>query len=141
MRRLALASAARQCSFYHILKCWPFILRLEDGNNCNGSYIGMSEDVQQDTDHLNDTQRKSLVRMSSMAWWDQVRHDLSVNIPRQTIQGYLDSISSLSIKTIKSKVILAVYSYRYLQSKLMFNLSHASMVKIQYSSKWVNPLY
>ena len=42
----------------------------------------MSEDVQQDTDHLNDTQRKSLVRMSSMPWWDLVRHDLTVNITR-----------------------------------------------------------
>ena len=53
-------------------------------------------------------------------------------------KGYLDSISSLAFKTSKTKLYShAVYSSRYLQSKLMFNLSHASMVKIQYSSKLV----
>ena len=28
------------------------------------------------------------------------------------------------------------HSSRYLQSKLMFGLSHASMIKVQYISKW-----
>ena len=35
----------------------------------------------------------------------------------------------------------AFHSYRYLQSKWMFDLSHALMIKVQYMSKWHNPLY
>ena len=63
-------------------------------------------------------------------------------ILRKTIEGYLYLISFLTFNTIKPKLnIHAVLSSRYLQSKLMFNLNHASMVKTQYSSKWFNPYF
>ena len=59
-----------------------------------------------------------------------------------SIEGLSDSIKSLTFNTIKTKRNMhAVHSSRYLKSKLMFNLSRASMVKIGYSSKCVNPLY
>ena len=35
----------------------------------------------------------------------------------------------------------AFHNSRYLQSKWMFDLSYASMIKVQYMSKWCNPLY
>ena len=61
---------------------------------------------------------------------------------QKTIEGYLDSISTLIFNTIITKLnIHAVHSSRYLQSKFMFDLSHASMVKILYIPKWVNPQY
>ena len=64
------------------------------------------------------------------------------NILRKTIEGYLDSVPSLTFNTIKTKLIMhAFHSSRYLQSKWMFVLSHASMINVQYMSKWCNPLY
>ena len=40
------------------------------------------------------------------------------NILRKTIEGYLDSIPSLTFNTIKTKLIMhAFHSSRYLQSK------------------------
>ena len=60
----------------------------------------------------------------------------------KTIKGYLDSVPSLTFNTIKTKLIMHVFhSSRYLQSKGMFDLSHASMIKVQYMSKWYNILY
>ena len=57
-------------------------------------------------------------------------------ILRKTIEGYLDSDPSLIINTIKTKLIMhACQSSRYLQPKLMFDLSHTSMIKVQYMSK------
>ena len=57
-------------------------------------------------------------------------------ILRTKIERYLDSISSLTFNTIKTKLnIHAVHNSNYLQLKLTFTLSHASMVKIQYSHK------
>ena len=48
--------------------------------------------------------------------------DFSVHL-NITIEGYLDSISSLAFNTIKIKLdIHAVHSSRYLQSRVMFNL-------------------
>ena len=35
----------------------------------------------------------------------------------------------------------AFKSFWYLRSKRMFDLSHASMIKVQYSFKLCNPLY
>ena len=64
-----------------------------------------------------------------------------VNILRKTIEGYSDSISSQTFNTKKAKLnIHAVHDSRYFQSKLKLNLSHASMVKLQYCSKWLAPL-
>ena len=55
---------------------------------------------------------------------------------------YLDSISSLTFNTIKTKLKLhADHSSRYLKLKFMFYLKHAAIIKIQYSSKWLNPIY
>ena len=56
-------------------------------------------------------------------------------IYRNTIEGFLDSVPSLTtFNAIKTKLIMhALYSSRYLQSKWMLNVSHASMVKVQYS--------
>ena len=66
----------------------------------------------------------------------------SGNILRKTIEGYSDSFPSLTFNTIKTKLIMhAFHSSRYLQSKWMFDLSHASMIKVQYMSEWSNPLY
>ena len=40
------------------------------------------------------------------------------NIHRKTIEGYLDSVSSLTFNTIQTKLIMhAFHSSRYLQSK------------------------
>ena len=51
------------------------------------------------------------------------------NILRKTIEGYLDSVPSLSLNTIKTLLIMyAFHSSRLLQSKLMIYFSHASMV-------------
>ena len=48
-------------------------------------------------------------------------------ILRKTIEGYLDSILSLSFNTIKTKLDMHVFnSFIYPQSKWMFNLSHFS---------------
>ena len=47
-------------------------------------------------------------------------------ILRKTIEGYLDSVQSLTFKTIKAKLIMhAFHSSRYLQSKWMLYISHA----------------
>ena len=75
------------------------------------------------------------------------RHYIRVtwqNILRKTIEGHLDSVQSLTFNTIKTELIMqAFHSSRYLQSKWMFDLSHASMIKVKsmYMSKWCNPLY
>ena len=67
---------------------------------------------------------------------------VNLTILRKTIEGYLDSVPSLTFNTIKTKPIMhAFHSYRYLQSNLVFNLSYASIIKVQYRSKWCNPLY
>ena len=51
-------------------------------------------------------------------------------ILRKTIEGYLDSVPFLTFNTIKNKLIMhAFHSSRYLQSKRMFDISHASMIK------------
>ena len=62
---------------------------------------------------------------------------------KKTVEGYSDSIPSLTFNTILTNLNIHAFcsSSRYLQSKCMFNLSHASMVKVQYSSKRGNPLY
>ena len=63
-------------------------------------------------------------------------------ILRKTIEGYLDTVPFLTFNTIKTKLIMhAFHSSRYLQLKLMFALSHASMIEVQYISKWCIPLY
>ena len=60
----------------------------------------------------------------------------------KTIEGYLDFITSLKFNTIYTDLNMhAFHSSRYLQSKCMFNLNHAPMVKVQYSSIWFNHLY
>ena len=61
---------------------------------------------------------------------------LNQNILKKTTEGYLDSILFLTFKTIIIKKVHAVHSSRYLQSKLMFRLSHTLMVNIQCISKW-----
>ena len=54
---------------------------------------------------------------------------------QKTIEGYLDSVQSLTFNTIKTLLIMhAFHSSRYLQSKEIFDLSHASMIKVQYMS-------
>ena len=51
------------------------------------------------------------------------------NILRKTIEGYLDSVPSLTFNAIKTLLIMhAFQSSRILQSKLMFYFTHASMV-------------
>ena len=61
-------------------------------------------------------------------------------ILRKTIEGYLDSFPSLTFNTINTKLIMhAFHSSSYLQPKWTFDLSHASMIKVQY--KWYNPIY
>ena len=63
-------------------------------------------------------------------------------ILRKTIEGYPDSVPSLTSNTIKTLLNMHVFhSSRHLQSKLMLYFSHASMVQVQYKSKWFNPLY
>ena len=50
-------------------------------------------------------------------------------ILRKTIEGYLDSVLSLTSNTIKTLLIMhAFHSSRHLQSKWMLYFSHASMV-------------
>ena len=50
-------------------------------------------------------------------------------ILRKTIEGYLDSVSSLTFNTIKTLLIMHVFhSSRHLQSKRMLYFSHVSMV-------------
>ena len=50
-------------------------------------------------------------------------------ILRKTIEGYLDSVLSLTSNTIKTLLIMHVFhSSRHLQSKRMLYFSHASMV-------------
>ena len=57
------------------------------------------------------------------------------NILRKTIEGYLDSVPSLTFNTIKNKIIMhAFHSSIYLQSKWMLHFSHATMVLVQYKS-------
>ena len=68
--------------------------------------------------------------------------NMVANILRKTIEGYLGSVPSLTFNTIKNLLIMyAFQSSRHLQSKWMLYFSHASMVQIQYTSKWFNPLY
>ena len=51
------------------------------------------------------------------------------SILRKTIEGYLESVPSLTFKTIKTKLIIhAFHSSIYLQSKWMLYFSHATMV-------------
>ena len=51
------------------------------------------------------------------------------NILRKTIEGYLESVSSLTFNTMKTLLIMHVFhSSRHLQSKWMLYFSHASMV-------------
>ena len=51
-----------------------------------------------------------------------------LNMLGKTIEGYLDSVPSLTFNTIKTKLIMHAFrSSRYLQLKWMFDLSHASM--------------
>ena len=51
------------------------------------------------------------------------------NILRKTIEGYLDSVPSLTSNTIKTLLIMnSFHSSRYLQSNWMLYFSHASMV-------------
>ena len=70
------------------------------------------------------------------------RFTLYLKLYRKTIEGYLDSVPTLTFNTIKTKLIMnAFHSSRYLQSKWMFDLCHESMIKVQYMSKWCNPLY
>ena len=65
----------------------------------------------------------------------------SYYILRKTIEGYLDSVPSLTSNTIKTLLIMHVFhSTKYLQSKWMIYISHASMVSVQCKSKWFNPL-
>ena len=69
---------------------------------------------------------------------DQSKHDNSKhhNILRKTIERYLDSVPSLIFNTIKTKLYIhAFHNSRYLQSKRMFDLSYASMIKVQYMPK------
>ena len=49
---------------------------------------------------------------------------------RKTIEGYLDSVPSLTFKTMKKTLLImhAFHSSRHLQSKWMLYFSHASMV-------------
>ena len=61
------------------------------------------------------------------------------HILRKTIEGYLDSVPSLTFNTIKTKLSMhAFHCSRYLKSKWMFDFSHASIIKVQYMSKWWN---
>ena len=54
-------------------------------------------------------------------------------ILRKTIEGYLDSVPSLTFNTIKTLSIMhAFHSSRHLQSKWMLYFSHVSMVQVQY---------
>ena len=56
-----------------------------------------------------------------------------VNILRKTIEGYLDSVPSLTFNTIKTLLIMhAFHSSRHLQSKWMLYFSHVLMVQVQY---------
>ena len=55
------------------------------------------------------------------------------DILRKIIEGYLDSVQSLTFNAIKTKYVCILL-------KWMFNLSQALMVKVQYMSKWFNPL-
>ena len=51
------------------------------------------------------------------------------NILRKTIEGYLDSVPSLTSNIIKTLLIIhAFHSSRHLQSKWMLYFSHVSMV-------------
>ena len=54
-------------------------------------------------------------------------------ILRKTIEGYLDSVPSLTFNTIKTLLIMhAFHISRHLQSKWMLYFSHVSMVQVQY---------
>ena len=84
------------------------------------------------------------LRMSSLSWYLTVKvlHFVLYDILRKTIEGYFDSVPSLTFNAIKTKLIMhAFYSSKYLQSKSMFDFSYASMINVQYMSKWSNPLY
>ena len=49
-------------------------------------------------------------------------------ILRKTIEGYLDSVPSLTFNTIKTLLVMhAFHSSRHLQSKWMLYFSHASV--------------
>ena len=48
-------------------------------NGCNGSYIDMKESIKRNLNHINSTQRKNLIRMSSMSWWDNVSSEFFVS--------------------------------------------------------------
>ena len=63
-------------------------------------------------------------------------------ILRKRIYGYLDLVSSLIFNAIKLNLLCM---YNIVQDicaiKMDVNLSHASIVKVQYSSKLINLLY
>ena len=50
----------------------------------------MKEDISSDMDHINSTQRKNLIRISSMQWWD------NVSSIRSYVLAYLGSGASCS---------------------------------------------
>ena len=57
--------------------------------------------------------------------------NLYICILRKTIEGYLDSVPSLTFNRIKTKPIMhAFQSSRYMQSKWMLDFSHTSMVTV-----------
>ena len=52
-----------------------------------------------------------------------------IDILRKTIEGYLDSVPSITSNTIITLLIMHVFhNSRHLQSKWMLYISHASMV-------------
>ena len=54
---------------------------------------------------------------------------------QKTVEGYLDSIPSFKSNTIQTNQNMHTFhTSRCLQLRCMFNLSHASMVKVQSSS-------
>ena len=57
------------------------------------------------------------------------RYKYHANILRKTIEGYSDSVSSLTFNTMETLLIIHTFhSSRYLQSKCMLYFSYASMV-------------
>ena len=60
----------------------------------------------------------------------------------QTRERCALEIAAYVFNMIKTKLYIhPIHSSMYLQSKLMFNFSHASVVRVQYSSKCFNPRY
>ena len=58
-----------------------------------------------------------------------LKEEVYEHILRKTIEGYLDSVPSVTFNTIKTKLIIhAFHSSRYLQSNWMLDFSHTSMI-------------